>query len=141
MIGTREVSGGNPELPTWLGLSQPQLAYFIIFLPTHYFSFLIIFSTHPPKRMLPFSLFSFRSHFPTPSLSLSLSCSPFLPLSHHLSHSGQRRPPSLTLSLTPATGEEGGFCSPSLRRRLSLSMPSDPRKYRAQHPPTGLFLI
>jgi hypothetical protein len=113
MIGTREVFGRNPELPTWLGLSQPQLAYFIIFLPTHYFSFLIIFSTHPPKRMLPFSLFSFRSHFPTPSLSLLLSLSPSLSpslslrpastsVAHPLSHSGHRRRRRVLLSLAPA---------------------------------------
>jgi hypothetical protein len=68
---------------------------------------------------LPFSL-------SLPSLSLSQTIS--LSLSHHLSHSGHRRPPSLTLSLTSAQGfqppkKKAGFALPlSLRRRLSLSL-------------------
>jgi hypothetical protein len=81
----------------------------------------------------------YTANFLAKSRTKSFSLSPSLSL----------RPPSLTLSLTPVQGfrpleKRVGVALPSsLRRRLflSLSMPSDPRKYRAQHPPTCLFLI
>jgi hypothetical protein len=80
----------------------------------------------PLSLALPFSL--------SPSLRPSLSLRPpSTSVAHPRSHSGAR---------VPATGEEVGFCSPSLApAKTSLSMPSDPRKYRARHPPTGLFWL
>jgi hypothetical protein len=77
-------------------------------------------------------------------LSNTASLSPALPLSLSPSLSDLL---SLSPSLTPAQGfrppEKKGFWSPSLApaKTFSLPMPSDPRKYRARHPATGLFFF
>jgi hypothetical protein len=89
MIGARVKSRRDPELPTWQGLSQPQLTFVIVFV--------FVFSkTHPPTSLFPLTTARLSSFLP-----LSLSNVPSLRPSPSLAHVSLS-PVSLTSAKDPS---------------------------------------
>jgi hypothetical protein len=106
------------------GVKPTQVSIFYYF-STHLLFFFNYFFHSPTQTHAILLSLLFRLTLPHP-LSLSLSLSPSRPLSDPLSHCGHRRPPSLSLALTPAQGfrpleKKLGFALPPLLRRRHLS--------------------